>query len=153
MDGQQRKPAPPDAKTVYADIIRREHHISDKRPQMPRSHRAAQFAPYATLKGYDDLVRESARQTDARRQLDESEIEELNAALTLLRQPDDPPEAAFTVFIPDGKKEGGSYTLLTGRVARFDELDRSITLDSGETIPVENIVGIDCEALSRSRES
>jgi len=54
-----------DARTEYADIIDREHHVSVTRPQMPRLARAAQFAPYAALTGYDDLIRESERETEA----------------------------------------------------------------------------------------
>ena len=149
MEGQDRKRRPPEARAVYGDIIHREHHVSPKRPRMPRLHRAAQFAPYATLKGYDDLVRESARETEARRELDESEIAALNDRLVLLQQLEEPPEASFTVFVPDGKKAGGRYEVLVGRLVSFDPLARSITLDTGETIPTENIAGIDCDALFR----
>ncbi len=149
MSRQEQNPNRQDARAIYADIIEREHHVSAKRPQMPRLSRAVQFAPYATLKGYDDLVRESARETDAQRRLDENEIEELNDKLVLLEQLDDPPEAAFTVFVPDGKKAGGRYAVLRGRIKRFDAPERRITLSGGEVIRVENIVQIDCDALSR----
>lgn len=149
MDRKDRDLKQPDARAVYGDIIDRGHHVSSKRPQMPRLNRAAQFAPYATLKGYDELVRESARETDARRLLDENAIEELNDKLTLLQQLDEAPEASFTVFVPDGKKSGGKYAVITGKLVRFDEFGRSITLDGGEVIPVEDIVQIECEALSR----
>ena len=147
MEGQDRKRRPPEARAVYGDIIHREHHVSPKRPRMPRLHRAAQFAPYATLKGYEDLVREAARETDAQRILDESEIEALNEKLVLLQQLEDAPEASFTVFVPDRKKAGGKYAVLRGRLSRFDEYARSITLDSGEVIPIEHIAGIEWEGL------
>jgi hypothetical protein len=149
MSRQEQNPNRQDARAIYADIIECEHHVSAKRPQMPRLSRAVQFAPYATLKGYDDLVRESARETDAQRSLDENEIEELNDKLVLLEQLDDPPEAAFTVFVPDGKKAGGRYAVLRGRITRFDALERRITLSGGEVLRIENIVQIDCDALSR----
>ncbi len=145
MSRQDKPQKAPDARIVYGDIIDREHHVSAKRPQMPRLSRAVQFAPYATLKGYDDLVRESARETEAQRMLDENEIEELNDKLVLMRQLDRAPEASFTVFVPDGKKAGGKYAVMTGRPVRFDDYARSITLDSGEVIPIGDIVQIDCE--------
>lgn len=149
MQDREKTPKTADARTVYAEIIDREHHVSSKRPQMPRLSRAVQFAPYATLKGYDELVREAARETDARRLLDENEIEELNDKLVLLRQLDEAPEASFTVFVPDEKKDGGSFAVLRGRLKRFDEQSRSLTLDSGEVIRVGDILQIDCEALFR----
>ena len=91
MSRQDKPQKAPDARAIYGDIIDREHHVSSKRPQMPRLSRAVQFAPYATLKGYDDLVRESARETEAQRLLDENEIEELNDKLVLMRQLDEAP--------------------------------------------------------------
>ena len=151
MSRQDKPQKAPDARIVYGDIIDREHHVSAKRPQMPRLSRAVQFAPYATLKGYDDLVKESARETEAQRMLDENEIEELNDKLVLMRQLDRAPEASFTVFVPDGKKAGGKYTVMTGRPVRFDDYARSITLDSGEVIPIGDIVQIDCELTDGER--
>ena len=50
--------------TPYDDIIHLPHHISRRRPSMPRIGRAAQFAPFAALSGYDDAVEETARLTD-----------------------------------------------------------------------------------------
>lgn len=40
----------------YDDIINLPHHISKKHPPMPLMERAAQFAPFAALTGYDDAV-------------------------------------------------------------------------------------------------
>jgi len=43
----------------YDDIIDMPHHVSRRHPQMSRHQRAAQFMPFAALKGYDDIVRDS----------------------------------------------------------------------------------------------
>lgn len=40
----------------YDDIINMPHHVSKKYPQMEREKRAAQFAPFAALTGYDDML-------------------------------------------------------------------------------------------------
>ena len=42
----------------YDDIINLPHHVSKKHPQMSLHDRAAQFAPFAALTGYDEEVRE-----------------------------------------------------------------------------------------------
>ena len=48
----------------YDDIINLPHHQSATRPHMSNYDRAAQFAPFAALTGYDDAVKETARLTD-----------------------------------------------------------------------------------------
>ena len=55
----------------YEDIINLSHHISKKHPQMTMESRAAQFAPFAALVGYEDAVRETARLTTKRIELNE----------------------------------------------------------------------------------
>lgn len=43
----------------YKDIINMPHHRSKKRPHMSREDRAAQFAPFSALKGYDDALKKA----------------------------------------------------------------------------------------------
>ena len=136
-----------DARTEYADIIDRAHPVSAKHPPMSRLNRAAQFAPFAALTGYDDLIRESERETDACTELDESRVEALNRTLVWLLRQADPPEASFTFFIPDGKKAGGAYETVSGRLLRYDPLSRSVTLSSGETLFIDDIREIACDAF------
>ena len=51
----------PDPRIVYADIIDLPHHQSEKRKHMSLHDRAAQFAPYAALTGFGDVITETAR--------------------------------------------------------------------------------------------
>ena len=139
-----------DARKQYADIIDRPHHVSGTRPQMPRENRAAQFAPYAALTGYDDLIRETARETEQRILSDENMREELDAKLMRLLQTDPPARAAFTVFVPDEKKAGGAYETVEGRVVRFDELYGILILENGQAIDLGTIVSIESEAFDRA---
>lgn len=48
----------------YDDIINLEHHVSAKRPQMSLHDRAAQFAPFAALTGYEDVINEAAQEVE-----------------------------------------------------------------------------------------
>ena len=48
-----------DARKKYADIIEHEHHVSAKHPRMSQLDRAAQFAPFAALTGYEDMIDEA----------------------------------------------------------------------------------------------
>lgn len=45
----------------YEDIVNLPHHVSKKHPQMSAEKRAAQFAPFAALTGYEDVIDEAAR--------------------------------------------------------------------------------------------
>ena len=58
---------------AYEDIIHFPHHMSPNRPHMPAADRAAQFAPFAALTGYGDVIKETARRTDAAPELTEDE--------------------------------------------------------------------------------
>ena len=55
----------------YDDIINLEHHVSKVHKQMSLEERAAQFAPFSALVGYEDAVYETARYTEEKKELDE----------------------------------------------------------------------------------
>ena len=44
------------------DIINLPHHVSKRHPQMSMWNRAAQFAPFAALTGYDDAIKDTAQE-------------------------------------------------------------------------------------------
>ncbi|MDD7267121.1 MAG: hypothetical protein SPL15_04630 [Lachnospiraceae bacterium] len=62
----------------YSDILYRPHHRSGSRPHMGMRERAAMFAPFAALTGYEEAVRETERYTADRRELTEEEEQRLN---------------------------------------------------------------------------
>ena len=67
----------------YMRILSERHHVSKSRRRMTMGERAAQFAPFAALVGYESAVGEAARLTTRRIELDDYEIERLNAKLLL----------------------------------------------------------------------
>ncbi len=127
----------------YEDIINLPHHVSKTRPQMPMSDRAAQFAPFAALTGYDDAVKETGRLTDDKIELEESSLNELNAKIQLLREKlADAPEVTFTYFRPDDRKDGGAYLTITGTVKKLDDYERLLVLQDGTKVPIDDILDI-----------
>lgn len=54
----------------YDDIINMEHHVSKKHPQMSLEARSAQFAPFSTLTGYEDAIKETEREISAKIELE-----------------------------------------------------------------------------------
>lgn len=127
----------------YNDIINLPHHISTKHPQMSLDARAAQFAPFAALTGYDDEVKETARLTNERIELgDEAKSIIDNKIQVILEQLSARPIVAFTYFIPDTKKEGGKYVTVTGIIKKIDEYKQVIVLEDKTEIPIKEIIDI-----------
>ena len=127
----------------YDDIINLPHHVSRTHSPMDMMERAAQFSPFAALTGYEDVAKETRRLTQPRIELDESEKEVLDQQLHKLEAAfPETPSAAFTYFIPDIRKEGGTYRTVSGKIRKIDSYRRMIILESGEQIPIEEIINI-----------
>ena len=117
----------------YEDIIGLPHHVSQRHPHMPVSDRAAQFAPFAALTGYGDVIKETARQTEERPELSEDERAALDYKLhAVLSIPGQKPEITITYFVPDPRKSGGAFRKAAGRIRREDEAENRIILELPE---------------------
>ena len=136
----------------YREIIDLPHHVSKTRPQMPMSDRAAQFAPFAALTGYDaaiSAIKETGRLTDERIELDEEALTALDMKYQLLMDAfDDAPEVTITYFQPDERKAGGKYITATSAVKKVDDFERRITMQDGTKIPMDDVLSIDGELFS-----
>ena len=133
----------------YDEIIGLPHHVSKTRPQMPMSDRAAQFAPFAALTGYDSAIKETGRLTDEKIELDEEALTVLNMRYQLLMDAlDEEPEVEITYFKPDEHKAGGAYVAVTSAVIEVDDFERLITMQDGMKIPMDDVLSIDGELFS-----
>ena len=131
----------PDAREVYADIIDLPHHQSDRHPHMSLHDRAAQFAPFAALVGYDEMVDEEARLTDRQIAPGESDLDRLDrkfSRLSGLLSAKQRPVISALVFIPDSRKAGGRYDTVTGRARKLDLYEKKLIL-LREGSPAEEI--------------
>ena len=128
----------------YDDIICLPHHVSDHRPQMRLSDRAAQFAPFAALSGYEDAIIETTRQTSPRIELEKDRKEELDFKLRLLNESlENRPSVTFTYFEEDMRKSGGEYLTVSGVVKKIDFTERTFLLESGLLIYVDDILDME----------
>lgn len=113
----------------YDDMLYMPHHQSKTRPRMSLYNRAAQFAPFAALTGYDDEISESGRFTSQRIELDENAKEALDQKLMLIMEEIPRPiPHQYTYYVADPYKEGGSYQTVTGIIKKLNTLDKTITL-------------------------
>lgn len=133
----------------YCDIINLPHHVSKNRPQMSMHDRAVQFAPFAALTGYDDAVKETARQTNQKIEVLDEQVAILNKKILLLNEKiKDNPEITITYFIPDKKKEGGAYITIKGIVKKIDEYNKLITMQDDRKIKMDDIFDIQGDIFS-----
>ena len=110
----------------------------------PQPDRAAQFSPFAALTGYAGVIRETARLTDRKIELDETMLTALNERYQLLLSVlDAEPEVEITYFVPDERKSGGAYRTVSGVVKKADEFARRLTLTDGTVIPMEDVLMLD----------
>ena len=127
----------------YDDIINMSHYISKKHPRMSLENRSAQFAPFTALTGYEDEVEETARLTDKKIELTDERKDIINLKLkTIQEKIYTNPKVTITYFIPDNKKEGGSYKTVTSNVLKIDTYRKLIVLKDNTKIFISNIINI-----------
>lgn len=128
----------------YDDIIHLPRPVSARHARMSMLDRGAQFAPFAALVGYESVLEESARLTDAERFLEEDSKEHLNRRLRYIADHlDAVGDVTFLCYIPDGKKSGGSYQSFTGTVKKIDLFRRTIWLESGREVDMDSVCSVE----------
>ena len=121
----------PDPEIVYADIFHHPRHQSDKHPHMSLYDRSAQFAPFAALVGYDNMVNEEARYVDTQSTVEGTALDLLNQKLNLISDvisDGSNPTVSITYFEPDKKKAGGKYVTVTEQIKKVDTVNRKLIL-------------------------
>ncbi len=129
---------------TYDDIICLSHHVSVIHPHMAVIDRAAQFSPFAALTGYDAAIKETARLTDKKVELDEYGKESLRARLQIMVDKiKENKQIKITYFQPDKKKDGGAYMTITDILNQADLYRRILIMANGKKIPIDDIISIE----------
>ena len=125
----------------YDDIINLPHHVSPTRQRMSMHDRAAQFAPFAALVGYDDAVAETARLTESRPELDGQEQRAINERLAYIADHiHEQPEVRVKYFISDEHKSGGAIVEVSGKVKKVSTTDGTIVIADGNSAAIRDII-------------
>lgn len=127
--------------TEYQDMVTRPHPDPKYHTRMPLENRAAQFAPFAALTGYEEAVEEAHRLTDHRPELSDEEKDALDRALRQALEEKERP-VTITRFIPDARKEGGRIVTKKGRIRRLDAYHRRLVMEDGEKIPLGEVLDL-----------
>ena len=115
----------------YHTILHLPHPTSSIHPRMSRQSRAAQFAPFEALSGHSQVLAETARQTEAKKEPDEDQKQTLNRISVLC-------------FCPDDSKEGGTYRRFAGQLQAVDSRRRCLCFLDGHTVPFSRIFDMEC---------
>ena len=127
----------------YDDIINLPHYVSPTRQRMSMHDRAAQFAPFAALVGYDDAVAETARLTETRPELDEQEQRAINELLAYIAEHiHEQPDVRIKYFVPDEHKSGGAIVEASGKVKKISATDETIVMADGCKIKTRDITNL-----------
>ena len=137
----------------YSDIINLPHYQSKKRQPMSIHDRAAQFSPFAALTGHDEAIKETARLTDKKIELDETTKIQLNEKFNyIMEHIYNQPEITVTYFIPDSLKSGGMYVDFTGNVKKYDYLNRILHFTDATELKVDDILEIESRICPKEYE-
>lgn len=137
----------------YEDIIHLPHPVSSRHPQMSMADRAAQFSPFAALTGYGDAVREKARFTEGKPELSEEEKRNLDDRLAQIYAVcGQKPQVWIRYFVPDGKKDGGSFREITGVIRRVDAAAQKIYMQDGTEIDTDCVIDIQMDTARQQKE-
>lgn len=130
----------------YDDILNHPYPLPSRRAKMSMTDRAAQFSPFAALTGYSSAIEETGRLTDREIELDENEKAMLDLQQQYLQANlSGQPEVSFTCFVPDARKEGGSYETVSGKLKKIDIYNRVYVLTDGRFVQMDRIVQIKSE--------
>ena len=132
----------------YKDIINLTRPQS-KHPHLRIDSRAAQFAPFAALTGYDNAVKETARLTKRKIELNDELKEIINNKLNYIEKNiKDKNIISVTYFIKDEKKDGGRYENYSGIIKRINNVEEYIKFEDNKIINFNDILSLDGEIFN-----
>ena len=138
----------------YEDMIYLDHHISRSRRAMSLRDRAAQFAPFAALSGYDSAVKEAERKTYDRVLISEEDMVEIDRRLrALCDNINNHPVVDLTYFQKDEKKNGWNYITISERVKSVDVNKRELIFEGDICVLFDDIYKIDGNIFSSLYEN
>ena len=124
----------------YEDIINLPHFEPKYHPRMDAYSRAAQFAPFKALIGYEDDIKETSRLTDKKIEINEDKKKQMNENLFFLKENiKEKWIVTLTYFVPDSKKEGGIYQEYEGIIKAINETNHTLIFTSGKKIQLQSI--------------
>ena len=129
----------------YEDIIDLPHFQSVKRPHMSLYNRAAQFAPFSALVGYDGLVQNTADVllNDKKKLLSEDAKQLLDIKFQILQKHlSERPIIEIIYYDGVAGSDGGMYRTMTGVLKDIEDYPSLLVLEQGNQVYCKDILNI-----------
>lgn len=127
----------------YDDIIGLPHCRPKNHPHMPVADRAAQFAPFAALTGYDDAISRASRITGGRVEPGEDRLAELDFMLAAVASRiDQRPLVTVTYFVSDRSAEGGEYVTVSAPLLKIDQRAGALIFADGLRVSLADVISL-----------
>ncbi len=130
----------------YLKIIALPHHESKTHKKMDRLKRAAQFAPFAALTGFDQAIIETSKLTHIEKEHMEDKKELINQKLEILNKYKNP-KVKVIYFEDDKNKEGGNYLIKIGKIKRIDPDNHKIIFIDQSFISFNKLFDIESDVF------
>ena len=126
----------------YDDIINLPYQKSKTHPHMSNSDRAAQFAPFAALTGYEELIKETARVTQKKILITNEKKMEISEKLDYLSSfASNNIEITIIYFVADKSKKGGKYLEESTDKIKVDNYHKVIRFNS-KIVKIDDVFDI-----------
>lgn len=133
----------------YESIINLKHFEPKYHKRMTTYNRSAQFAPFAALTGYNESVKETARLTDNKIELNDDLKFFINMKLQLLEEHiKDKPNVKVLYFEKDKRKSGGKYIQYEGYLKRIDKIEKELIFIDKHKVNFDFILDINFETYN-----
>ena len=126
----------------YDDIINLPYEKSKTHPHMSSSDRAAQFAPFAALTGYEELIKETARATEKKILISsEKKLDISNKLEYISSLKENDVDITIIFFVKDKTKSGGKYVEETTKKIKVDTYHKTIRFNSS-VVKIDDIFDV-----------
>ena len=130
----------------YEDIINLPYNKSKTHKHMSNHDIAAQFAPFAALTGYEDLIAETARRVEKKKIISQEKREEISRKLHFIANNKIQCKVKIIYFRKDKNKEGGEYMVLEASKIKID-VNKKIIIADGVKIHIDDIYEIESDVF------
>ena len=129
---------------VYDEIINMPRHISKTRRGMSNTERAAQFAPFAALTGFEFVIHAAGRINSKRAEISEDARYELNIKLADIERYGSDAKVKIVYFVSDtgGDNDVGEYKEYEGYIKSIDTIEGVLICLDGNKINILDIADI-----------
>ena len=124
----------------YDDIMFLPRPVSERHPPMKAENRAAQFAPFAALTGFERILDEARQRSEIRRLPEPDDAEEIDRRLKeLLSRQKERPRVKLTWYEANVLEDSGRYLTETVQIRRVLAAERCLELTDYRLISMEDL--------------